>query len=128
MTFSSYAGPVLVPVHYGVTGTMGPVLVRLYLESLWAKRALRSLREGWTIAVLVGLCGANILVAVGRGARHGPPHALTPLFFHFAMSFVGVADEGPAAASGTKNVFSEFPWRRMRVDERTAVCRGWVLG
>ena len=25
------------------------------------------------------------------------------------MNFVGVADEGPAAASGTKNVFSEFP-------------------
>ena len=29
------------------------------------------------------------------GARHGPPHILTPRLIHLAMNFVGVADEVP---------------------------------
>ena len=41
------------------------------------------------------------------------------------MNFVGVADEGPAAASGTKNVFSEFPGENPAQAELNAWLDAW---
>ena len=59
------------------------------------------------------------------GARYGPPLYLTPLLIHLAMNFVGVADEGPVAASGTKNVFSEFPGENPAQAELNAWLDAW---
>ena len=41
------------------------------------------------------------------------------------MNFVGVADEVPAAASGTKNVFSEFPGENPPQSELNAWLDAW---
>ena len=90
---------------------MGPVLVCLYLESLWAKAKTRIAIPSRRVDDRGPSWSLGSQHIGSGGARYGSPLYLTPLSIHLAMNFVGVADDGPsdgpAAASGTKNVFSE---------------------